>query len=72
MTQPPTRDELVRMLEQCVGSPESNVWNWKVADLLRHYLRLHDDHKALLKKVHSLGRHVQSLDAALAACEQGE
>ncbi len=40
MTKAPTREELERMLKQCDERPQGNVWNWKVADLIRHYLDL--------------------------------
>ncbi len=40
LTKTPTRDELLRMLKQCDENVEGNVWNWMVADLLRHYLEL--------------------------------
>ena len=43
MTKAPTREELESMLKQCDAEPEGNVWNWKVADLIRHYLEALDE-----------------------------
>ncbi len=42
MTRTPNKEELLRMLEQCVENPNAQTWNWRVADLLRHYLELRE------------------------------
>jgi hypothetical protein len=43
MTKAPTREELERMKKQCDERPQGNVWNWKVADLIHHYLERLDE-----------------------------
>lgn len=45
MTKTPTTEELESMLLQCEADPNGNVWNWKVAELLRHYLKLRNKAK---------------------------
>ncbi len=39
----PTREEMRRMLEQCEENPGLNVWNWKVAEILRYCLDLDEE-----------------------------
>lgn len=51
MTTAPTREELERMLKQCVEHPEGNVRNPMVADLIHHYLDLLDDRDRLVNAI---------------------
>lgn len=67
MTEAPTREELERMLKQCDDRPQGNVWNWKVADLIRHYLALMDEltriHQAVVDYDHEELRKAIENDA---------